>query len=44
MLSDRLNTSGIEHGLQTSGWASEVVKLIPNQWRDAPLQWALTEP
>lgn len=44
MLSDRLNTFEIEYHLQTSVWALEVVKLIPNQWRDAPLQWTLTEP
>lgn len=44
MLTDRLNTSEIERRLQTSVWVLEVVKLIPNQWRDTPLQWALAEP
>lgn len=44
MLSDRLNTLEIEHRRQTSGWASEVVMVIPNQWRDPPLQWAIAKP
>ena len=42
VLSGRLNTSEMEHGLQTSVWALEVVQLIPNQWRDAPWQWVRT--